>query len=76
MRIQRRGVKRIRIYPNVEEVIKKRVQFTAEKFDCSMNFVTNTLLAEVLGIKIDQLYYEDNHDKTRSPIPKKKTRRR
>jgi len=59
MRIQSRGYKRDKLYSAVLEQIKAKIARIAEQHDCSKSFVTNTILAEALRIKIDEVYYED-----------------
>jgi hypothetical protein len=58
MRIQSRGYRRDRLYSAVLEQIGTKIQHLADKYDCSKSFVTNTLLAEKLNIKLDEVFYE------------------
>jgi hypothetical protein len=39
--------------------IRHRIESLARQFDCSKSFVTNTLLADKLGIEIEERYYDE-----------------
>jgi len=56
MRIQRLKLDRERLYANLVVNIKNKVRAIAAKNDCSMSFVTNTLLADILGITVEERY--------------------
>lgn len=58
MRYQKPRKDRERLYAGVLERIKEKIEHLAIQHDCSKSFVTNTLLAEVLNIKIDERYYD------------------
>lgn len=53
MRISQINLTRERLYSNVEQKIKKVISSIAEEVDCSRNMVTNTILADALGIPIE-----------------------
>lgn len=53
-----KGEPRLRGYNRIEEAIKARITYLAEKHDCSESFVQNTILADALGIKVREHYYD------------------
>lgn len=60
MHIQPKGFKRDRLYSGVNLAVKRRIREIAAQHDCSMSYVSNTLLADKLGIKEQVPYYEIN----------------
>jgi len=60
MIIQRRIPNRDKISAGIEEKIKNKIRLIALRAGCSMSYVTNVLLADQLGI-----YIEDRYDEPR-----------
>lgn len=52
------GLTRERLYSGVHPRVRARVESIAASEDCSMSFVCNTILADALGITIEEKYYE------------------
>ena len=53
-----KGEPRIPNTARLESLIKERIEYLAKVHDCSKSFVTNTILADGLGIKIREHYYD------------------
>lgn len=56
MRFQKKDPNRQRLYSGVSQRIKERINNLAIQHNCSKSFVTNTLLAKVLNISIEEHY--------------------
>lgn len=63
MRIQPRIKNRKDIHSGVTKEINRKIENLALRFDCSKSFVTNTLLADALGIELEYRY--DRREATR-----------
>lgn len=58
MRYQKPIKNRQRLYAGVVSQIENKIESLARQHDCSKSFVTNTILAEALNIKIEERYYD------------------
>ena len=58
MRFQARDPRREKLAAGVKHQIKNKIRSLALRHDCSMSFVTNTLLAQVLNVPIHEAYNE------------------
>lgn len=58
MRIQRPIKNRQKLYSGMVKQIKDRIESLAYQHDCSSSFVTNTILADTFGIKLEDKYYD------------------
>lgn len=56
MRISQVNLDREKLYSNVEDKIKAKLQSIAARSDCAVNMVTNTILADALGISLEDRY--------------------
>lgn len=69
--IKQGGRGRARLYAGVDAVVEDRIINLSQQHDCSKSFVANSLLAKMLGVKLEE-YFDDYKNTTRKS-PKRKT---
>ncbi len=65
MRFQKPIKNRKKLYSGVDPRIDREIEGLARIYDCSKSFVTNTLLGNVLGIKLEERYDAETNHKNR-----------
>ena len=58
MRYQKPIKNREKLYAGVLNQVESKIGSIARQHDCSKSFVTNTILAEALNVKIEERYYD------------------
>jgi len=68
--IKQGGRGRAKLYAGVDAVVEDRIISLSQQHDCSKSFVANSLLAKMLGVKLEE--YFDDYKRTTGKAAKRK----